>query len=466
MDPIKSPIINQFIDLQKHIEASIIKGEPTQISTPGVPGQYGAKEGEKRKFKDGWYTKTGVKWVKDKIQQQSTGSIEQPQIQQKQAEQKKNITEQVKEPEEQQKETPQKPQEQKPEVQQKLTKVIDKVDNLINSKEDIITKVTQLSQMGFTDSEILVKLSGAPLSQVLTHKKENNIINKVSVEVQKKVADEVEMPKLSVQDRWDKYKMNIEMLLEGIGKRKGVLAYGPGGLGKTYNLNKVLKTYKKPDGLPLVEYNPEMDMSPDEYDYVVIGGKSTMAAIYPTLYQHNGKLIVYDDCDSIFDTDDGINLFKKTLDTTDSFASYKSSSPLKDDFGNKVPSTFKFTGKCIFITNKKAEHWNTNEDLSALKSRCFPADLTMSQSEIMEMLKDMLYDIPFENEDGQTLDVTKEDREAAYDFVNKYKDIVPLNKLNARTLGGIILQKWYKEKHPEKYPNLTWQKLAIGTIKD
>ena len=51
--------------------------------------------------------------------------------------------------------------------------------------------------------------------------------------------------------------------------------------------------------------------------YVVFKGYSTARGLYNTLYDHNGKLIIFDDCDSVLEDKTSLNILKSALDSYD-----------------------------------------------------------------------------------------------------------------------------------------------------
>lgn len=82
--------------------------------------------------------------------------------------------------------------------------------------------------------------------------------------------------------------------------RRGILLTGKGGIGKTYTLKQVLK---------------EKNMV-ENRDYVWISSDSTTSdSLYTTMYEYNGKLIIFDDAPKLFDGDYRISMWKNALQT-------------------------------------------------------------------------------------------------------------------------------------------------------
>lgn len=82
--------------------------------------------------------------------------------------------------------------------------------------------------------------------------------------------------------------------------RRGVLLTGKGGIGKTHTLKQVLK---------------EKNMK-ENTDYVWISSDSTTSdALYTTMYEFNGKLIIFDDAPKLFEGDYRISMWKNALQT-------------------------------------------------------------------------------------------------------------------------------------------------------
>jgi hypothetical protein len=89
-------------------------------------------------------------------------------------------------------------------------------------------------------------------------------------------------------------------------------------------------------------------------DFAHIKGYIRPTGLYKTLYanRNKGKLIVFDDIDSIFADDTCLNLLKAACDSSDvRKISWLSNAIMEDEDGEEIPSSFVFEGSVIFITN-------------------------------------------------------------------------------------------------------------------
>lgn len=176
---------------------------------------------------------------------------------------------------------------------------------------------------------------------------------------------EMTTPSWTVNQKFDFMASLIRMVIDEV--TCSLVITGSGGLGKTSAVLKALK---------------EANLRDDQY--TVLKGYTTPKGFYEFLYRNNGQLIIVDDCDSVFDTDTGINILKGALDSYDTrticWASREMSRG-EDD----VPSSFEFTGRIIFISNL------TQEDIpQPIRSRSLNIDLTMNTSERIERIEHLL----------------------------------------------------------------------------
>ena len=163
-----------------------------------------------------------------------------------------------------------------------------------------------------------------------------------------------------------------DMVAKGVWN--SLLVTGSPGVGKSYQVQKELGS------MGLVRNK----------DYYVIKGKASAAGMYITMYNYNGSLIIFDDCDSVFDDDNGIMLLKGALDTDEPREiSWTGGKTLKDPTSGKgVPVTFEFTGRVIFISNKSRK--NLSVKLGAIKSRAFMLEVALSPADMLKYIQDLL----------------------------------------------------------------------------
>ena len=147
-----------------------------------------------------------------------------------------------------------------------------------------------------------------------------------------------------------------------------LIVTGEGGLGKTHSVTETIKSN---------------DLSDDEY--IFFKGYSTARGLYNTLYDNNGKLIIFDDCDSVLDDKVALNILKSALD---SYEKRTISWMAKMNKNDEYPQQFEFTGRIIFISNKSISAVN-----EAIRSRSLTVDLTMTPSDKIERMSAILENI-------------------------------------------------------------------------
>lgn len=123
-----------------------------------------------------------------------------------------------------------------------------------------------------------------------------------------------------------------------VGAIRSMIVSGPGGLGKSYTVEKTLSAW-----------------DPTGTSYTTVRGYIRPTGLFKLLYQNRapGQVLVFDDADSVFLDDVSINLLKAVCDSTDDrIVSYMTEGVLIDeDTAERLPKSFKFEGTIIFITN-------------------------------------------------------------------------------------------------------------------
>jgi hypothetical protein len=155
------------------------------------------------------------------------------------------------------------------------------------------------------------------------------------------------------------------------GDVRAMIVVGPPGVGKSYG----------------VEYELEKSglferITGRKIKYEVIKGAMTPIGLYCTLYKNSdpNNVLVFDDCDSVFQDELALNILKAALDSGKKRRiHWNSDSAMLRREG--VPDCFDFKGGCIFITNLKFDNLKSKrmqDHLEALQSRCHFLDLTLN----------------------------------------------------------------------------------------
>jgi hypothetical protein len=121
------------------------------------------------------------------------------------------------------------------------------------------------------------------------------------------------------------------------GSTRSLVVSGPPGLGKSFTIEKMLEEW-----------------GTDGEDYEIVKGFSRATGIYKILYKYRneGQVIVFDDCDSVFGDEVGLNLLKSALDTTERrIIQWRAEIKMEDENGDTLPQMFEFKGSVIFISN-------------------------------------------------------------------------------------------------------------------
>jgi len=181
-----------------------------------------------------------------------------------------------------------------------------------------------------------------------------------------------------------------------------LIVTGEGGLGKTHTVTQTI-----------------MECGLDSDDYVFFKGYSTARGLYNTLYDNNGKLIVFDDCDSVLEDKIAINILKSALDSYDE---RNITWMAKMNRNDEYPPQFEFSGRIIFISNKSKDSID-----GAILSRSLTVDLSMTPDEKIERMATIL--------SGILPSVPTQSKNLALQFLSENKSS---SNINLRTLIMII----------------------------
>ena len=243
-----------------------------------------------------------------------------------------------------------------------------------------------------------------------------------------------------LRERFDMLKEMTKAVKKG--DVRAMIVSGPPGVGKSHGVEEVLDRYQTIETLG----------GSKKFD--VVKGAMSPIGLYCKLYNMADKdnVIVFDDCDSIFDEPLALNILKAALDSkkkrmihwnTDSFK-------LRNE---GVPDSFEFKGSAIFITNLKFDHVKSKklrDHLSALESRCHYMDLTIdSERDKMLRIKQVV-------RDGML-------KEYKFDAAMQ-EEIIDFVDINKKRLRELSLRTVLKVADLAKAFPAKWEAMAENTV--
>jgi hypothetical protein len=174
----------------------------------------------------------------------------------------------------------------------------------------------------------------------------------------------------------------VEKMVTMVAKKTiaSTIITGEGGLGKTHTVLKSLKAMNLIDTTDVAKFEEGERINPGK-SYRVIKGYSTAKGLYRTLFEGNGQVLVFDDCDSVLKDPVALNLLKGALDSYgDRWINWNAD--IRDD---DLPRNFKFTGSIVFISNMDSDRID-----QAVKSRAMCVDLSMTQNQKVERMETLI----------------------------------------------------------------------------
>ena len=209
------------------------------------------------------------------------------------------------------------------------------------------------------------------------------------------------------------------MVVNGI--TPSLIVVGEGGLGKTHSVTQTI-----------------CENGFEETDYVFFKGYSTARGLYNTLYDNNGKLIVFDDCDSVLEDKVALNILKSALDSYDKRTISWMAKMNKND---EYPQQFDFTGRVIFISNKSKDKID-----EAILTRSLTVDLTMTPDDKVARMEAILESVLPE--------IGMRAKQDALRFLESVKDDVSIN------MRMLIMVSKMRVQFPD-----TWRDLATYMVR-
>mgnify|MGYP000095728123 FL=1 len=281
---------------------------------------------------------------------------------------------------------------------------------------------------GFPARNIKIKCGGP---------EDYTIVDTKEAQVERVESDEQVVERL--RERFDMLQDMTKAVKKG--DVRAMIVSGPPGVGKSHGIEQVLDRYKTLEALG------------GSRKYQVIKGAMSPIGLYCKLYSmaDEGNVVVFDDCDSIFNDELSLNILKAALDSkkkrmihwnTDSFK-------LRNE---GVPDSFEFKASAIFVTNLKFDKvkGKLREHLAALESRCHYMDLTIDTD------RDKMLRIKQITNDGM-LNSYKFSDEVVQDII----DFIDINKNKLRELS---LRTVLKIADLAKAFPTRWEAMAENTV--
>jgi len=229
------------------------------------------------------------------------------------------------------------------------------------------------------------------------------------------------------------------------GDIRAMIVSGPPGVGKSYGVELQLEKASMFDKL-----------AGKKVRFTIVKGAMTALGLYAQLYRYSDSknVLVFDDCDSVFQDDLALNILKAALDSGKRRKiCWNSDSRLLRQEG--IPDSFNFNGSAVFITNLKFSSIKSKklqDHLEALESRCHFLDLTID-SERDKLLR--IKQVHRDADGGLFKD---------YDFDgNQPQEILEFMEQNLPRLRELSLRMCLKIADLVKISPTNWKNLAVST---
>lgn len=219
---------------------------------------------------------------------------------------------------------------------------------------------------------------------------------------------------------------------------RGLIIFGPAGIGKTYNVEKVLYNYRDRIA-PLIGIDANVE---------ICTGHMTTVGLVEALWRNRdpANTLVLDDIDTVLEKLDALNILKAALDSgSQRNISYMSQNAALRKAG--IPKQFEYQGSVILITNQDMGNCTSKlaPHFKALVSRCYYFDLGFtSQDDSFAWIKYV----------SETTGMLGGEQAT--------KDILRYMKRNLPELRELSLRTALKIKQVYKQPN--WNQIADFTV--
>ena len=190
------------------------------------------------------------------------------------------------------------------------------------------------------------------------------------------------------------------------GGANGLIVAGMAGMGKTFHVEKTMKAMLGTSEGPSARWRHRK------------GAKLSPFGLYMDLFMNRDDMtLVYDDSDSVWNDKDSVNILKSAIDTYKvRQVSWPSKSTVNlelmdpeekeeylaklydamvnkpEDVGTKIklPSSFDFTSRIIFISNMPAAKFDKDANMSAIKSRSYFMDVQLKREDVINRIRSIL----------------------------------------------------------------------------
>ena len=223
----------------------------------------------------------------------------------------------------------------------------------------------------------------------------------------------------SINKRFGFLEKTVRMVAKGV--QPSAVISGSGGLGKSYTVRKSLiasglKEFSYLDMPTPTEDNPNPVIN-RRGTFTVVKGFSTAKGLYRTLFENNGGVIVFDDCDSVLKDPVALNLLKGALDSYD-VRVISWNADMRDE---DLPRSFIFTGQVVFISNMVESKID-----QAIRSRSAVIDVSMTLNEVVERMEVMVAEPEFLPQYDAKV------KKDALEFIDEFKG--KMREISLRTL--------------------------------
>lgn len=237
-------------------------------------------------------------------------------------------------------------------------------------------------------------------------------------------ASDEDLDRLTYEEQLDALKTGMKLLMSNA--TNAIFLGGRGGTGKTQTVEQMLHDAGKTDG----------------DGYFKVTGSASPPGIYRILFQHKREILLFDDSDAALLDPTGRNLFKAAADTKKirkiawlkGGKNYVDPSDYNgdededgdgDDYGEKLPRYFDFSGKIIFISNLPLEKLDPD---GALRTRGYVITIDPTNEEIYDFMAKIANFIPLDVD----YQLSPQQRREVVDILKTRK--VPSKTANLRSL--------------------------------